>query len=240
MIVRISPPKGVNIVVKEGDQVGFQTPLYEKESEETEKIDVAKAISVSPNKIFNYLTKFVGEKVKKGEVLAIKKGFFSNKKCIANRGGIIKEINHQDGSLLLKILTKNKKSNFSFFKGTIKKISGEDLEIDIEKALSFPLREINQNFGGEVFYLKKISQTKVLSEAELEGKIVITHKLNTYSFSKFSTLGVKGYVLESKKNLDLDSNYGLIKKLDDLEKIFAYNLKYCLALKNKKELILYK
>jgi len=240
MIVKIDLPEEVNILIKKGDRVNFQTPLYEKKAEKIEKIAVAQAISVPTNKIFDYLTKFVGEKVKKGEPLAIKKTFFTEKKCLAEQTGIIKEINHQEGIVLIKTLTTKKKNVFCFFKGTVERIGDKSFELDINNGLSFKLRETNQDFGGQPLYLKEgTKETQTLSEEESKNKVIITHKLDNYSLAKLSTLNVKGYVLENKKNISSDFNYGLIKKLDDLEKIFAYNRKYCLILKNRKELIIY-
>jgi len=239
MIVPISLPEGARIVVKKGDQVDFQTPLLEEDNDQTIKVAVAQEIGVPADKIFNYLAKFVGEEVKKGEILAVKRNFFSEKKCLAEQAGTVREVNHQDGSLLIKLATNRKKHRLSFFKGLIKKVTNNILEVEIADGLSFPLRTANRLFGGPLFHLKETKKNKTLAKEDIENKIIVAQKLDAYSLVKFSTLGAKGYVLENKTGLDPDLNYGLIKKVDDLHKIFVYNRKYCLILNDKKELIIY-
>jgi len=109
-------------ILKEGQDVDFETPFLQKKTEEEVNISIAKNLNVSPEKIFHFLKKFVGETIEKDETIALNKGIFTTKKIVSKYSGLIKEINHSDGSIT--ILSKSETENTinSYFKGKVNRI----------------------------------------------------------------------------------------------------------------------
>ncbi|MDO8741813.1 MAG: hypothetical protein Q7J11_01565, partial [Candidatus Roizmanbacteria bacterium] len=99
MLISVPISTADHCLLKEGQQVDFDTPFLEKKVEEEINISIAKNLGVSPQKIFHYLKKFVGESIEKNETIAINKGIFTSKKIVSKYAGQIKEINHSDGSI---------------------------------------------------------------------------------------------------------------------------------------------
>lgn len=69
-------------------------------------IKLAKLLSASPEEGTNFLQRKIGEKIYKGELLALKQGLFGKKVVTAPTDGIIDEYIPETGELLLKYLPK--------------------------------------------------------------------------------------------------------------------------------------
>src|SRR4030065_1627239 len=101
MLITIPFSSSDRCLLKEGQMVDFETPFLQKKVEEEINIAIAKNLNVPPQKIFHYLKKFVGESIEKNETIASNKGLFTTKKVISKHSGLIKEINHSDGSITI-------------------------------------------------------------------------------------------------------------------------------------------
>ena len=123
-------------LLKEGQDIDFETPFLKKKTESEVSISIAKNLNVSPQKIFHYLKKFVGETIEKDETLAVNKGIFSTKKIISKYSGLIKEINHSDGTITILSQEETENTVNSFFNGKVNKIKkNEESNILICKSL---------------------------------------------------------------------------------------------------------
>ena len=122
MLISISISVFDRCLLKEGQLVDFDTPFLEKKVEEEINVSIAKNLDVPPQKIFHYLKKFVGESIEKNETIAINKGIFTTKKIVSKYSGLIKEINHSDGSITILNKTEIENTINSFFKGKVNKI----------------------------------------------------------------------------------------------------------------------
>lgn len=69
-------------------------------------VNLAKELGVSPSEALRYLKVPIGRTIFKGELLAYKKGFFSEKIITAPTDGLIDEYNPKSGELRMKFLTK--------------------------------------------------------------------------------------------------------------------------------------
>jgi len=69
-------PKTVSVFLKKGQEVDFDTPFLDTEENVNIQIPIANSLNISPSKIFNFLKKFVGENIKKGDIIAVKRDFF--------------------------------------------------------------------------------------------------------------------------------------------------------------------
>lgn len=238
MIVHFDIPNEVSILVKKGDEINFNTLLYQINSYEEKKIYLAENLQINPKNIFRFLKKFVGEKVEKNETIATKKTFFSQKNIKSPVSGIIKEIDHHQGLIIIESLSNNAKKVFSPFKGVIEKVSKNELQIKINKPQDYQIKKTTFDFGGETFYLKE-NQFFDIESDQVENKIIISEKLPSFSQIKLEALGVKGFItLESLPN-KTDVNFALIKNIDDFEKIKKNQFPYCTIISKTDKIYFY-
>jgi hypothetical protein len=103
MIIDLATPNEANVLVKAGDKVDLETKILTIAKKALIRINVAKKLNIAPEKIFQSLKKFVDDEIKKGDKLAYKKTLFSNKYVFSDYDGILKEINHQTGEVIIEV-----------------------------------------------------------------------------------------------------------------------------------------
>jgi len=219
MDVFLPIPPNAKVLVKAGQKIDFETKLFEVLNPKIIKVDLAKKLGVASKNIFSYLKKFIGEKVKKGEVLALKKGFFKTKKIKSEWDGVLKEINHHDGFLLIELEENEGKGNifFSPILGEVEKIEKEEIMIKIKKKEEVELKEeAKEIFGAKIFVLEK--ETEIFAEA-VENKLVVAEELNSILQTKVEALGAKGFLTIKKLIKETPLPSFQFKKLNDFEKI---------------------
>lgn len=240
MVISFQLPVKKNLLIKPGQKVNLQTPLVKKRSVTEVKIILAEKIGVSPEKIFSYIKKFVGERIQKGELLAEKKGFFSIKKIFSEYDAIIKEINHQEGYLLLETETVENDTLQSYFQGEVEEIDNGEIKLKVERFKEFEIKESDSGFGGACFYLHDPSKVGSLTEEGIDEKIVIVDSLNTYALAKLDALGALGFVTVQKLPEKIKHPSARIKNKEDLKKIFDFNFPYCLVDQKNNKIYFYK
>lgn len=219
-------------LVKENDVVDFDTPLIEIKKIRNYSINISKILNVKKNKIFNYLKKFVGEKVNKGEIIAEKKSFFDNKKIKSEISGIITNINHETGEIIIdSVESENSTIIKSFFKGTIFKINKNKLELKVKKLKAFPVKKSNSDFGAEIIYFDNDLNFFNLKEEIIKNKIFCVKSLPNLTQIKLEALGAEGFVTLTKLETEPTINYAQIKNINDFENIIRLKFPYCLNLK---------
>jgi len=237
MTIFITLPEGSKCLLKEGQKVDLATPFIENEVSCEVKIPIAKKLEIDHDKIFRYLKKLVGEKIKKGDIIAIKKGFFGTTKVVSEYNGLIKEINHHSGELIVNTTNNDKKTIYCYFKGKIKNISENKIQLEVEKAEDFLLKTTTGNFGGAAYYYQE--KTDLKSE-DINSKIVIFESISSFYQTKIEALGNIGFVSLIKLPEETTLNNCLIKNIDDIKKIFKHNLPYCLIDNKTNKLYFYK
>ncbi len=237
MILIIQVPEGSHILIKIGDTIDFGIPLFEAPSKSDHLIPFAQKLGVEPSKIFRYLKKFVGEDVKKGDVLAVKKGLFSSIKIESDYDGKIKEIDHSQGNIML--TTKGKKNTVnSQATGEAIEIKDKKILIEIKEGKEYDLKKTNADFGGKVLYFKDPSMN--LSGNEVSGKILVTESISSYNQSKMEALGVMGYVALMKLPEETDLPFCQIKTIEELSSIMKHIYPYCFINSSSSKIIFYK
>ncbi len=226
MVFSIHVPDGIKLLIKSGQNVNFDTPLYETATQEDFDIQVARKLGVPPNTIFRYLKKFVGEDIKKGEILAVKKTFFTTKKIQSDSDGMIKEINHTFGSLRITASSTVKNRIKAYFKGEITEIKNGAIHVKIKEGQSYPLKKASESFGGETVYVAKTNEN-MLSEETCETKVAVAESLSSYTLSKLEALGTKGII--SLQNLEITTTLPIaqIKMIDDMNEILKQKFSCC-------------
>ncbi len=159
MNLSIQIPTGSHVKAKAGEITDFKTPLFEIASDAEHVIPLAQKLSVSPSKIFHHLKKFVGEEVKKGDLLAINKGLFSTKRVISDYGGKIQEIDHTEGTIIITIKGK-KNTVYSPIIGEVVEIRNKEINIKIKKSSTAHHQElinkVKNEYGNEASQISQI------------------------------------------------------------------------------------
>ncbi|MFH0979446.1 MAG: hypothetical protein V1803_00645 [Candidatus Roizmanbacteria bacterium] len=236
MIIRYQLPSNTVCLVKEGSKVDFQTPLLEKKVEKELEINVATELGIDPKNIFRYLKKLVGEKVEKDNLLGEKKGLFSTKKLFSPETGIIKEVDHHRGTLILITAGKDKNKILSPLKGEVEKVNKDSLQIKVDKGEEFTVKNLTIDFGGEVIYFEPSSS---YDSAYLSQKIIFIDKINSYLQVKTEALGIRGYVTLEKLPEKTDVHSVIIKNLDDFKKIKKLSYSYCTVIAQSAKIYFY-
>lgn len=227
MIILIPIPEHSKCSLKNGQNIDIGDPYIEFFTQSLIDIPLAKKLKIPPASIFKYIKKFVGESLKKSEVLAIKKGFFSSTKILSEYDGIIKEIDHNNGQLIIEVEGSDKKKVPSYFKGEIISISKNEIQLKVKSGKEYDLKNSVGDFGGKTMYLTNSDVNSIT--AECSTSICIAESLTSYIQSKTEALGVDGFVtlnsLPEKTNLPA----ALFKQIQDLKKVFEYKLPYCIV-----------
>ena len=236
MLIIIPISVSDHCLLKEDQDVDFETPFLQKKVEEEINISIAKNLNVSPQKIFHYLKKFVGEIVEKGETIAINKGIFTTKKNVSKYSGLIKEINHSDGSITILSKTETEDTINSYFKGKVDKIKKNELLIEVSKGEEFPGKNINQNFGGKTFYS---DENLDLNSENIFNSIVVCENITSYYKAKAEALGCRGFLSLSKLAEDSGIPSAQLKNINDYKKIVKTKFAYCTILSNSSTIYFY-
>jgi|SRR3989338_5969853 len=211
-------------LLKEGQIVDFNSPFLQKKVEEEINISISKNLGVPPQKIFQYLKKFVGESVEKNEIIAINKGIFKIKKIASKYSGLIKEINHSDGSIVIVNKTEIENTINSFFKGKVDKIEKNEITIEVGKGEQIPGKNISNNFGGKIFFLD--NNSNFLSENIIDC-VVVCENITSYLKAKAEALGCRGFLSTSKLSEESGIPYAQFKNINDFKKITKLKFSYC-------------
>jgi len=237
MTLSIPFPGNGKIVVKEGDDVKIGLPYFELSENDTLKIEVSKMLQVQPGKIFHHIRKLVGEEVKKNDILAEKKGFFSTKKILSPNDGVIREINHNEGVIELSVSSKTNRLLSSFFQGKIKKIDKNELKIEVKSKDEYKVIDPPRFFGGPVRYFK--SADAGMKSEDIEGTMIFALKIDEVFQAKAEALGASGFITLPNKNLPIKTNTVYLKNEEDIEKILKAKYSLCLVDEKNEKIIFY-
>lgn len=236
MLINIPLLTSDNCLLKEDQVVDFETPFLQKKIEEDVNIFISKNLKVAPEKIFHYLKKFVGETIEKDEIIAINQGIFSTKKIVSKYSGLIKEINHSNGSITISSKTGVENTINSYFKGKVKKIKKDALSVEVDKGEEFSIKNIDHNFGGKTFYLDEKSD---FCSENVFNSIVVCEDITPYYKAKAEALGCLGFLSLSKLSEETGILFAQIKNIEDYKKITKTKFPYCTLLSNPSIIYLY-
>lgn len=226
MLISIQVPKDGEMLIKKTHSINFTTPLVKASRKEHKRIPLSSILGIPHNKIFDSLKKFVGDEVKVGEVIAEKQSLFLAKKYYSEYDGTIKELNHEDGSLLIEVSTDDKTEINSTIKGIVEEINKKEIMVKVKNGKEYDLKEASESFGGESFYCTGVD-CQLISEDKVHGKVIIAEKLMPYDQVKLETLGARGFVTLHTLPEKSSTPWAKINKVADFEKMTDTFAPYC-------------
>lgn len=222
----IKIPENADLLLKNGQSVDFDTPLMNSSQVTQLKIELAKKLSIPQDKIFRHLKKFVGDSVTKGDPLAIKKDFFSTKKINSPVDGVVKEIDHVEGVLLIDTQTESKAEVYCYFKGEVIEVGTDHIELKTGKGIETSLKKTELSLGGKTCYITSTVEED-LKKLEIENSVVVTEALSSYLQAKCEALGARGFVTLMKLPDQSGVPSVIIKEINDFKKIVHAAHPYC-------------
>ncbi len=239
MVITINIPENARCLLKENQKVDFGIPYLEGKTESKVEIQVAKKLDIDSSKIFHYLKKLVGEKIKKGETLALKKSLFSTNRVKSEFDGVIQEINHNDGVVVLTTEVGDDKTFEAFFKGKVKKVEKGEIKIETGAVEEFRLNAATSDFGGGAYYPK--GSVANLTSTDVSNNVMVAESVDSFTQVKAEALGVKGFVTIKKIEDQTEGiEYAQLKNIADMEKIKKHDYPYCLIDKKNSKIVFYK
>lgn len=243
MQLTVTIPKDWELSVREKDTVDFSTPIIHSTVMKPAAIPLAQIINIAPKKIFTVLKKFVGEEVKKGDLIAFNKGFLFSKKYISEYDGILKEVNHNDGHIVIDYRTEEKNTRDSFFKGLIESVADDGpmftkIQIKAEKVADYEIVEPSDYFGGPVSYFE-MQLLPTATEDMVAGKVICVEALKSYDLSKLEALGAKAFLTVESLPEQSHTPSGKITNIESWKKIMEAKLPYCTVDREKSTIFFY-
>jgi hypothetical protein len=227
MTIPILLPDNAQILVTAGQTVSFDTPFLSALGTETVKLPLAQALGFPPDKIFTFLRKFVGDSIKKDDLIAEKKTMMSSKQYLSEFDGTILEVDHHDGSIILGIQSSSITEKMCWFSGTIDSIEGNILALKVKKSSHYSLQEQCPNMGGRVlFYTPEVAPN--LTQDEIDDAVVFAEKIPGFDHSKLEALGANGFVVNITTDDPSEVPVAILKDPKDLVEIKALGYSSCI------------
>ncbi len=176
-----------------GQNVDFETPLVQTVAREGFRLEIAQELGIPNDKIFMHLSKIVGDTVEANEILATKKSTFGSKQISSPKQGIIKQIDHETGSLMIETLSESSNTSLSYFKGTVKEVNDSVVTLEVKSFDKYALKDVVGDFGGEIMYIDEQHLTD-LTEDDLDNKVIFTESIRPAEAVRLDVLGVRGIV----------------------------------------------
>ncbi len=228
MKIPVLVPAQADLLIKKGDTVDFSTPFIRNEAVEEIKISLASNLGFDPGKIFMYLQKFVGDEIKKDELLAEKKAMLATKQYYSEYEGRIKEINHYDGSITLESRLDQITERTCYFKGKIIEIEDQQIVLEVKQGKLLSLRESVEPLGGRVYFYD-ISLAASVTEDDIDGSIVVSEKIPSYDLVKLEALGAAGFVTLHPVEDDTSVPVAAFKQIADYETAVKQKFSCCIT-----------
>jgi len=232
MILEIPIDPEKKLAIKVGDKVDFATPLYKNREKSEERIEVAELLSIHPKKIFNHLKKSVGDTIVTGDLLAEKRSFFSDKKVTSHTEGIITEIDHIEGIVLIETQRETYSEN-CWFAGHVIDVSKKLVQIKIGKHISVEAKYVERDFGGVVWFFADQSFTNP------EYPVGIAERATEYEVAKLEALGGQGLITSYKYEGETALPKAELKLAHSYKEISTSQFSYCFAQAQHSTIILY-
>ncbi len=196
MKVPVKIPQSADILIKKGQKVDFTTPLLRRKDNKRVQIPLAEVMRFAPDKIFLKVKKTIGDKIQKGDLLAEEKSFMSAKRYVSQVEGVLKEINHVLGILIIEQESDDSSEILCYFQGEVEAINDGYIELKVQDAHKAQSQDPIEFMGAEMYYTS--IEGIPFSEDDIKGKGVFALSFNPMDHSKVEALGAQALILEKK------------------------------------------
>ena len=218
MKVPVKIPQSSEMLIEAGQRVDFTTPLLKRKGKTIVEIPLAEIMRFEPEKIFLKLKKTIGDRITQGDLLAEDKSMFGSKRYLSQIDGILKEINHVNGSLLIEQNGGESDTMHCFFTGEVEAIYDGYLDLKVKNAHKVETSEPIDYIGAEVFYNSEGNGGIV--EDDINGKCIVTKELNSMDHSKIEALGARG-IISVRKFPSISLTQIILDNPEDFETILS-------------------
>ena len=237
MKIPVKIPKEAELLIKSGQTVDFGTPFHRSKGKKVTRIPLAEILGFKPEKIFIVLKKVVGDKVKKGDLLAEHQAMFATKQYLSSVNGIIKEIDHNLGTVTLELDSDNAKLTMCFFSGQVETVAEDYIEVKVKRADKFDTRETKHYVGGPVYYIHKVNEP--LTEENIAQKCIFGISINSLDQAKIETLGARAFITHANNPQNISLKKIILQNSDDFEHIQKEKYPFCIMGVDKKSIFFY-
>lgn len=175
--------------VKVGDKIARS-----KKTAKEEKIPISEILSIKSANIPKYLTRRIGSKVKRGEVIAKKDSFVKSIKIVSPFDGTISSIDLKKGILILESINDQEEFTLAPIEGVIDEILDSEIILSVEGDLVSGTKGQGKTTFGEVMIFN-IGELDMFDFAsEVSGKIVMAPLFTEGALSKLYALDAVGVI----------------------------------------------
>jgi len=237
MKIPVKIPKDAVLLIKTGQTVDFTTPFHRLKGKKITRIPLAEILGFKPEKIFIVLKKGVGDTVKKGDLMAEHQAMFSTRQYLSAVNGIIKEIDHNLGSVTLELDSDDAKVTMCFFNGEVDTVMEDYIEVKVKRSHKFDTNETKNYLGGAVYYINEIN--KPLTEDNISHKCIFGVSINPLDQTKIETLGARAFITHTKNSQNISLEQIILQNSDDFEQIQKEKYPFCIMGVDKKSIYFY-
>ncbi len=181
------------LLLTAGQTVDFDTPLARTVTKDIIRLQIALELGISNDKIFMHVSKIVGDTVEANEILATKKSTFGSKQISSPKSGIITQIDHETGSILIETSSENSGVTNCFFVGEVKEVKKSEVTLVVKSFDQYKLKDVVGDFGGEIIYRDELHLAD-LTEDDLSNSVILTESIKPSEAVRLDVLGANGIV----------------------------------------------
>lgn len=225
--VTVTVGSGSRINVHVGDALTFDTVLDAHTSPQTEAVShtvpLAKLLGFAPSKIFKYLRKGIGERVERGEVVAVKDSVLSSRKYTADISGIIASIDHHTGEITIGEAKDSHTGEImtALVEGSVVEVDNASFTIKVAKVHHCDLTSpLSHRLGGRVLLVDEDSAPK-LTLPDVKDHIVVLRGATEYTLTKIEALGAS-YVVVDPATTHRSSHTLTLERGVDMDRIVDF------------------
>lgn len=195
-LLTIQFPCPLEPVIKKGSLIKVGEVIARRRAKtHKEKIPLSQLLATSPSKITSFLTKNLGEKVKKGDVIASKEGIFKSIRVLSPFAGVLSEVDLKDGSLLLVSEGLTEIIEKSPIDGFVEGVTSEEITISFEGRVIEGEKGKGERVIGQSLVFEDHVDMHHFAD-EVASRIVIGKTFTEGARAKLNALGAKGLISE--------------------------------------------
>ena len=151
--------------------------------------------------------------------------------------GILKEINHIDGSILIEVSSTDRAVRKAFFIGEAVKIEDGSLQIKVAVANEYEIKNAKDTCGGKTLFIK--NENNIYDEDRVSGNVVVADTISEYNQTKIEALGASGFATLHVLSESTSTPAVLFKQIKDFEDAVKHHLSYCFIDSKTSKIVFY-